>query len=146
MSAFILAEKHELYGIEGDVQISKDGVPFLMHDSTLLRTTNVREMYPKRSTGNIHLLQYNFPDKASHFTWKELQELDGGSWFSKEYSGEKIPSLKDVLNFLKSSNLLFIFDLKMPHASHPYYSTFKEIVVKEINSSGASEKVILFSL
>lgn len=49
---------------------SFDGVPFLMHDSTLKRTTNIAEVFPNRS----HL-------DASMFTWTELQQLNAGDWF-----------------------------------------------------------------
>lgn len=49
---------------------SFDGVPFLMHDSTLKRTTNIAEVFPNRT----HL-------DASMFTWTELQQLNAGDWF-----------------------------------------------------------------
>lgn len=48
---------------------SYDGVPFLMHDSTLRRTTDVAEVFPNRT-----LLD------ASMFTWAELQQLNAGKW------------------------------------------------------------------
>jgi len=137
VSSFKLAEKHLVWGIEGDIQISKDGIPFMMHDSTLLRTTNVEKVFPKRSF-----------DKAANFYWNELMFLDAGSWFSKDYIGEKIPSLKDILEFLKSKpNLKFIFDLKMPPKDHPYYSSFKDTIVEIIKNSDTSHQILwLFSL
>lgn len=49
---------------------SYDGVPFLMHDSTLRRTTNVADVFPNRT----HL-------DPSMFTWAELQQLNAGDWF-----------------------------------------------------------------
>lgn len=49
---------------------SYDGVPFLMHDRTLRRTTNVREVFPNRTDM-----------MAAMFTWAELEMLDAGSWF-----------------------------------------------------------------
>jgi len=36
------------YGLEGDIRISLDGMPFLMHDDTLERTTNVAAIFPGR--------------------------------------------------------------------------------------------------
>ncbi|KAJ4935312.1 hypothetical protein JOQ06_016848 [Pogonophryne albipinna] len=56
-------------GLETDVTISYDGVPFLMHDFTLKRTTDVAEVFPNRT----HL-------DASMFTWDELQQLNAGNW------------------------------------------------------------------
>lgn len=49
---------------------SFDGVPFLMHDRTLQRTTNIQEVFP------------NLTDTpAAMFTWAELESLNAGTWF-----------------------------------------------------------------
>ena len=55
---------------ELDVAMSADGVPFVVHDDTLARTSNVKAVYPDRSPWTNHL-----------FTWAEIQQLDFGSWF-----------------------------------------------------------------
>lgn len=49
---------------------SADGVPFLMHDEELTRTTNVQAVFPERAAWN-----------SSAFNWTDLQQLDAGSWF-----------------------------------------------------------------
>lgn len=49
---------------------SYDGVPFLMHDQTLQRTTNIHEVFPNRTK-----------TPASMFTWAELESLNAGAWF-----------------------------------------------------------------
>ena len=49
---------------------SYDGVPFLMHDRTLRRTTNVQDVFPNRTDA-----------LAAMFTWAELEVLNAGSWF-----------------------------------------------------------------
>lgn len=54
------------------VSNSYDGVPFLMHDSTLRRTTNIKEVYPNDTAQN-----------AALFSWDTLQELNAGTWFLK---------------------------------------------------------------
>lgn len=51
---------------------SYDGVPFLMHDSTLSRTTNIKEVYPNDTAQN-----------AALFSWDALKELNAGAWFLK---------------------------------------------------------------
>ncbi|OPA81105.1 glycerophosphodiester phosphodiesterase [Paenibacillus selenitireducens] len=65
--------------LEVDVQLSKDGVPVIIHDFSLERTTNGRGLVREK-------------------TFAELRELDAGSWFSKTYAGESIPTLEEVLN------------------------------------------------
>lgn len=67
--------------IEFDVQLSADGVPIILHDDTLARTTNLgQELRP------------------TELTLAQLKDLDAGSWFSPEFAGEKIPTLEEVLD------------------------------------------------
>ncbi|WP_096201551.1 glycerophosphodiester phosphodiesterase [Bacillus sp. FJAT-45350] len=79
LAAFELAiNEDKIDSIETDVHMSKDGVPVLIHDFTLERTTN--------GTGLVN-----------GKTLSELKELDAGSWYSEEYEGEKIPTLEELL-------------------------------------------------
>lgn len=71
--------------VEVDVQLSADGVPFLFHDDTPERTTDVDEVFPDR-----------VEDPITSFTWDELQQLDAGTWFRGGFEGTRIPSLDDV--------------------------------------------------
>lgn len=71
--------------VEVDVQLSADGVPFLFHDDTPKRTTDVDEIFPDR-----------VDDPITSFTWDELQQLDAGASFGGGYAGTRIPSLDDV--------------------------------------------------
>jgi len=64
--------------IETDIQLSKDGVPVLMHDSFLNRTTN--------GSGRV-----------SDYTLQELETLDAGAWFSPAYVRTQIPTLESLL-------------------------------------------------
>lgn len=66
---------------EVDAKISADGVPFLLHDTTLDRTTT--------ETG-----------RASDRAWAELRTLDAGAWHHSEHAFEPIPSLTQALNFV----------------------------------------------
>lgn len=53
-----------------------DGVPFLMRDFTLRRTTDVEKVFPDRQM-----------DEASLFNWTDLQQLNAGRWFLKVVLG-----------------------------------------------------------
>lgn len=75
--------------IEIDVQLSKDNIPVVFHDSNLKRTTNVA-------------------GKLNQRTLQELKELDAGSWFSINFRNEKIPTLEEVLKIIKDRILLNI--------------------------------------
>jgi glycerophosphoryl diester phosphodiesterase len=66
--------------VEVDVRMSKDGVPMIIHDRTLERTTNGKGL-------------------VKELTLEQLKELDAGK-------GEKIPILKEVLDLVKDRGLL----------------------------------------
>lgn len=106
-------------GWECDVQLTGDGVPVLLHDATLQRTTNVAEIFPERA----HL-------GVSHFTLQEVRRLDAGSWFMardpygtvakrelsdrwmRAFSGTRIPTLEEALLLSKRLGLRVIIELK----------------------------------
>ncbi|XP_059361841.1 glycerophosphodiester phosphodiesterase domain-containing protein 5 [Carassius carassius] len=133
-------------GLETDVTISYDGVPFLMHDSTLKRTTNVHQVFPNRTDA-----------QAAMFSWPELEMLSAGSWFLQRdpfgtvssldadervrVQNQMVPSLKDFLNLAAEHERLVIFDLRRPPRGHPYRDSWVtrtlEVIHNEsfINSS-----------
>lgn len=78
MAAFQKAIDDMADYIELDVQLTSDGEVIVMHDSNAYRTTGVDE--------NI-----------ANMTYKEVRRLDAGSWYSEQYKGEKVPSLREVL-------------------------------------------------
>ena len=73
---------------ECDVKLSADDVPFLMHDATLGRTTNATVALNKDSS-----------TIAGDHPWANLSLLDAGSWHSRRYAGEPLPSLEAVARF-----------------------------------------------
>ena len=71
LEAFRLAgEIDEVTVLESDVSISYDGVPFVLHDATLPRTTDVRLRFPRRAL-----------DLAASFNISDLQDLSAGTRF-----------------------------------------------------------------
>ncbi len=121
-------------GWEIDVQISNDGIPFLMHDGTLQRTTNVSEAFPSRAE-----------DSSSSFNISDLKTLNAGEWFLEEdpygliskdkvptnlfsiYQNASIPTLEEALIYSKSASLLVNVDFKAPPNTHPFYEQFFNI-------------------
>ena len=87
------AQQPNVYAIELDASITKDGYVVVFHDTTLDRTTN--------GTGSV-----------SDYTLAELQALDAGSWFSEAFAGEKIPLLTDVLDIAKTYNVNVAIETK----------------------------------
>lgn len=91
--------------LEVDVQLSADGVPFLFHDDTPARTTDVEEVFPGRED-----------DPITSFTWDELQQLDAGSYFGEKFAGEKIPHLDDAAKVATINTGVYI-EIKAPQNS-----------------------------
>ncbi|XP_013358339.1 PREDICTED: glycerophosphoinositol inositolphosphodiesterase GDPD2 isoform X3 [Chinchilla lanigera] len=95
---------------ETDVMVSSDGVPFLMHDEQLTRTTNVASVFPSRITAH-----------SSDFSWAELKRLNAGAWFlqrkpfwgakqlsepdRKEAENQTVPALEELLKAAEALNL-----------------------------------------
>ena len=87
-------------GLEFDVHFSKDGVPVIIHDEKLERTTNCHGL-------------------VQDLNLAELQALDAGSWFSTEFAGVSIPTLDQVLDEYHSSDLVLNIELKNDIISYP---------------------------
>lgn len=133
---------------EIDIQLSRDGIPFLLHDTTLKRTTNVSVQFPGRES-----------EPASNFTWAELQQLDAGSWFVERdpyraiekglvsaaqlqlYRNAKIPSLEEAVNFTRDHGLYLDADFKGVPSWHPNYTNYFNICLSYLQVGGIDDKI-----
>jgi glycerophosphoryl diester phosphodiesterase len=79
--------------IETDLQLTRDGRFVAIHDSTVERTTN--------GSGAVH-----------DFTLEELRRVDAGLWFDREFMGERVPTLEEILEFSRKSDVVFYLELK----------------------------------
>ena len=79
--------------IEFDVKLSADGVAFLLHDDTLDRTTNGH-------------------GRADAHSWRELSQLDAGSWHSSAYAGEPLPTLATVARWSLAHDVAVNIEIK----------------------------------
>ncbi|HKK44270.1 MAG TPA: glycerophosphodiester phosphodiesterase family protein [Balneolaceae bacterium] len=99
MAAFEHALELDADMIELDVVLSKDGVPVIFHDAKLNNHSNGKGRVGKR-------------------TLEELKNLDAGSWFSTQFSGQKIPTLKEVMEFARGKIALNI-EIKKQETDYP---------------------------
>ena len=93
LAAFQRGASYGYRMFECDVKLSADGVPFLLHDSTLERTTNGR-------------------GTAGEQPWAELAALDAGSWHSTAFAGERLPSLALVAKACLARGWLLNIEIK----------------------------------
>ena len=101
LAAFRLGAQHGYRMFECDVKLSADGVPFLMHDATLTRTTNAAaRLAPEASAvGGDH-------------PWKELSQLDAGSWHSRSFAGEPLLTLENATRFCRANSYALNIEIK----------------------------------
>ena len=141
-----------IVGIEVDIQISIDGIPFLLHDSTLERTTNVDTLFPERAD-----------QRAANFLISEIRQLDAGSWFvesdpfgtiasglitstqAENYRGAQIPTLVEILNFVEQEDLILNTDFKYPPSNHPFYDTYLDICFSIIHDAQIDDQIWITS-
>ena len=93
LPAYKLAKKRGFEYAECDVSFTSDGVPVLLHDNTVDRTSN--------GTG-----------KVSSMTFEELRSYDFGAWFGEEYTGTTIPTLSEFLVLCRNIGLKPYIELK----------------------------------
>ena len=86
---------------ECDVKLSADGVPFLLHDTTLTRTTNAHARLPA-----------NASEVAGEHHWATLAQLDAGSWHSRQYAGEPLATLDNVAAWCLANHCLLNIEIK----------------------------------
>ncbi len=86
LAAFRKAKEIGAAWVEFDVVLTRDGTAIIMHDETLDRTTNGK-------------------GKVADVTYDYVKTLDAGSWFSPAFTGEKIPTLLEVIHLLNELQL-----------------------------------------
>ena len=145
---------------ELDVHLSRDGVPVVIHDESLLRTTNVAEQFasdPRSLSGFL----------VSQFLLEEIQSLDAGSWFLSETGGSRsalgfesldrvpsevvercrsgsirVPSLHEALQFTRDCDWRVNIEIKsFPNPNDSIVSA----VLTEVESLGISESILISS-
>lgn len=95
IAAFEEAIRLGVDGIELDIQLTKDDELVVIHDYTLDRTTD--------GTG-----------KVRDYTLEEVKAFDAGSKFSPEFTGETIPTFREVLALLQDTDLELNIEIKNP--------------------------------
>lgn len=82
--------------IELDYHHSSDGIPVVLHDNDLARTSDAKERW-----GNGAAF-------VGSKTLGELRELDAGSWFGSRFAGTRIPTLDEALTTIQAGSATLI--------------------------------------
>lgn len=100
LPAFGQALEMEANGVELDVHLSRDGVPVVIHDERLERTTSGSGLVAEQ-------------DAAA------LTALDAGGWFDPPFSDVRIPLLAEVLDLFAHTEFEVHLELKTTHRPYP---------------------------
>ncbi|WP_312471848.1 glycerophosphodiester phosphodiesterase [Neobacillus sp.] len=120
MGAFVEAEKARADGIELDVQLTKDGEIVVIHDEKVDRTTSGKGF-------------------VKDFLYKDIRKLNANN---KGVKKESIPSLSEVLEWLKTNKLLCNIELKNGLIA---YEGMEEKVIQQVREHGLSDRIIISS-
>jgi glycerophosphoryl diester phosphodiesterase len=107
--------------LETDVQLTSDGVPVLMHDWMLDRTTS--------GDGPVWAK-----------TFEEIRALDAGAWYSPEFAGVQVPTLDEFLGLLVPSGRSAMIELK-----GAWNEEQVSLVVRQVLAHGLRDRVLLAS-
>lgn len=122
LSAFTTALELGADGFELDTQLTSDGQVVVYHNATLDQTTNGR-------------------GKLSDLPLAELRRLDAGSFFSKKFQGEQIPTLDEVFEaFGKRA----VINVELKNFSRPF-DDLAEKVCELVRRHGVQKNVIFSS-
>jgi len=94
---------------EIDVQLTRDGHVILMHDRSIDRTTNGSGLVKDLSLA-------------------EIKALDAGGWFHARFSGERVPSLEEVLQWSRGRLGLLVELKNFPYRDLPLVDKTIEVV------------------
>ena len=86
--------------VELDYYHSKDGFPFLMHDTTLDRTTDATNRWGGKKI------------PVGSKTLAELQTLDAGKWFDAKYAGTKVSTLEEGIDAIQGAGGMTLIERK----------------------------------
>lgn len=122
VEAFALAMEQGADGIELDVQMTKDGQVVVIHDETIDRVSD--------GTGAVR-----------DYTLEELRKFRFSNHM-ENYENAVIPTLKEVLDLIKSSNMLLNIELK---TGIYWYPNLEEKTMELVKEAGMEDRVIYSS-
>ncbi len=111
LAAFRVGASYGYRMFECDVKLSSDGVPFLLHDNTLERTSTGRGV-------------------AGDLPWEALSRLDAGTWHSRSFAGEPLPTLDAIAQYCLANHHALNIELKPTEGGAAIERLTGELVAK----------------
>ena len=106
--------------IETDLHLTRDARFVAIHDPTLERTTNGKGL-------------------VKDFTLAEIRKLDAGLWFDREFMGQRVPTLEEIVEFAAKHDVIFYLELKYEAAWGMHHSLLGALA----KSGGAARSIVI---
>jgi glycerophosphoryl diester phosphodiesterase len=126
LSAFREAIREGADLVEMDLRLSRDGEVVVIHDRVLDRTSDGIGPVGER-------------------TREELKKLDAGSWFSPQFSGERIPTLAETLNLFGQTRTGLCLEMKIDRGEENSRGKLVREVLKILETAPIPGRVFLAS-
>jgi len=122
-SAFRSALQYDIDMIETDINMSKDGVPVIIHDQSVDHLSN--------GSGRV-----------ADMTLAQLKKLDFGSWMGEAFAGERIMTLDECLDLVRDTDVALNLEIKNGPVVYP---DIAEKALASITDHGMNDRVIISS-
>ena len=122
MAAFREAIAVGADGIEFDVRLARDGVPVVIHDSSLRRTGGLNK-------------------RVADLSSQEIIKVDVGSWFAPRFTNESVPSLSELFTLFQSNNASLYLEMKCDSPAE--YKPLAEACCQMIEEYSFKERVVV---
>lgn len=126
LAAFREAIRERADLVEMDLRLSRGGEVVVFHDRELDRTTGGSGPVGER-------------------TLEELKRLDAGSWFSPEFRGERIPSLKEALDLAAAARIGLCLELKIDRGEEEFSGRLVSRVLDLLSDNRVPGRIFLAS-
>lgn len=123
LAAFRQVPETGANGVEFDVHLSRDGIPVVIHDETVKRTSGA-------------------PGAVGEMTLAELRKLDVGNWFGAAFAGERIPTLEATLELFRGGPQRVNIELKTDRVVYPGLAG---AVIAQVRRLGMQRQVLVSS-
>jgi glycerophosphoryl diester phosphodiesterase len=121
IAAYRLAIELGSHFIEADLQVCSDGHIVAIHDAVLQRTTNGR--------GTV-----------AESTLAELRTIDAGRWFDRDFAGQRLSTLEEVLGLSREAEIGFYFQVGCP-----FTAEFGRSLIDAVRTVDAIGRVVVVS-
>jgi glycerophosphoryl diester phosphodiesterase len=122
MAAFREAIAVGADGIEFDVRLTRDGVPVVIHDSTLRRTGGLNQ-------------------RVADLSSLEISKVDVGHWFAPGFASETVPSLRELFTLFRSNSASLYLEMKCDSPAE--LRPLAEACCRMINEYSLKERVVI---